>query len=422
MLHGHYLNHIYGLCKMYKYLFFLFLVNLLYGQSNTIIGADRITGELAYTLQNKKLAIVSNAVSVCSDGEHVIDKMIKLGMDIKVIFSPEHGFSSAVSAGQKIGNSVYKQTSIPIISLYGELRKPKPEMLQDVDVIVYDLQDVGVRFYTYISTMTNVMQAAANAGKVCTILDRPNPLGGRLVDGPVLDPKFTSFVGIVPIPVAYGLTCGELANMIVAEKMVSGLENLNVNVINMKNYTRDMSFTETGLKWIPPSPNIPDVLTTIVYPGTCLFEATNLSEGRGTNAPFLTIGAPFLDAEKLVNNLKKQNIPGLSFTPVSFTPVSMPEKSLHPKRENQKCNGVKIQVSDPKKVVPFAAGIQILYACKETGGDSVVIRKAGFERLSGVAEIYTMLMDGKKPPEIIESWQAKTSIFKKRSEKYYIYK
>lgn len=400
----------------------MFTVPALFGQSKTILGADKIATELAGALKQKNIAIVSNAVTTCSDGEHVIDKMLKLGLPVKVIFSPEHGFASASSAGEKIGNSSYKSTAIPIISLYGELRKPKPEMLQHIDVIIYDLQDVGVRFYTYISTMTNIMQAAAAAGIECMILDRPNPLGGELVDGPILDPKFTSFVGIIPIPVVYGLTCGELAALVKGEKMVPGLDELKLNVIRMTGYNRNMSFSETGLQWIPPSPNIPDTQTAIVYPGTCLFEATNISEGRGTPAPFLTIGAPFINSETLTENLRKQKIPGLQFAETSFTPVSISGKSTHPKRENQLCKGIAIKVIDPDAVIPFSAGISILYACMQSGGDSDVIKKQSFERLTGVSEIYTALMQHKTPDEIIADLQPRLKIFKNMSKKYYLYK
>ncbi|MBI5727601.1 MAG: DUF1343 domain-containing protein, partial [Ignavibacteriales bacterium] len=230
------------------------------------------------------------------------------------------------------------------------------------------------------------------------------------------------FVGIIPIPVVYGLTCGELAELVKGEKMVTGLEALNLHVIRMTGYNRNMIFFATGLQWIPPSPNIPDPLTAIVYPGTCLFEATNISEGRGTPAPFLTIGAPFLNSAALTENLRKQKIPGLQFVETSFTPVSISGKSTHPKRENQLCNGIAIKVIDPAVVRPFTAGLSILYACMQSGGDSVVVKKQSFERLTGVSDIYTALMQHKTPDEIIATWQPRLKIFKNMSKKYYLYK
>lgn len=398
------------------------LVGALQCQVTTKLGADVLLSDHKQLVAGKKIAVVSNVASLCSDGIHIIDKLLNNGEKVKVIFSPEHGFSTANSAGQKIGNSTYKQTDIPIISLYGELKKPKPEMLQDIDVIVYDLQDVGARFYTYISTMVYAMQAAAEAGKPFVILDRPNPLGGTLVDGPILEQKFSSFVGIVKIPVVYGLTCGELAGMVKGEKLFDGLEKLQLTVVSLVNYSRSTRFEQTGLKWNTPSPNIPDIRTAIIYPGTCMFEATNISEGRGTEAPFLTIGAPSINKEVLMNEISKQKISGLSFRYLEFIPKSIPGKSVRPKRENEVCRGIKITVTDPDKVMPFAAGIKLLYAFKIAGGDSVEFRQKSFERLSGVADVYQMLKAGKQPDEIISVWHEPLKAFKNKSEKYYLYK
>jgi uncharacterized protein YbbC (DUF1343 family) len=270
---------------------------------NIITGADRIDVYLRF-LKGKKIGIFANQTSVVGN-THLVDTLRKLGVNIKVIFGPEHGFRGTADAGEKVGNYTDEQTGIPVISLYGQKRKPTPEDIRDLDLLVFDIQDVGTRFYTYISSMQEFLETALENHKPLLLLDRPNP-NGFYVDGPVLDPKFRSFVGMQPVPINYGMTIGEYAMMLLGEKWLSdkanavNAYNITTNptvdtpfhflVIKCKNYTHKSKYVLP----VRPSPNLPEIQAVYLYPTTCLFEGTALSEGRGTAKPFEYIGHPSL--------------------------------------------------------------------------------------------------------------------------------
>ena len=326
-------------------------------------GLNVLITEKLEIIKGKKVGLVTNHTGVDRSGKPNFEILMKLSdVDLKAIFAPEHGFYGNVSRGQIVDDQ--EQDGLPVIySLYGNTDKPTPDMFEGLDVIIYDIQDVGARFYTYISTLGLVMEAAAEADLPIIVLDRPNPLNGITIEGPVLDINYKSFVGMYPIPIRYGLTVGELAKMIVSEKWINTIPE--ITVIEMENWRREMYFDETGLRWIPPSPNIPDMETAIRYPGLCLVEGTNVSEGRGTDHPFKYIGTPWINSEELVLFLKQKHLQGVSFEPISFTPVSIPGRSEDPKYKNKECFGVHVIITDKLKYRPVQTGVQLIRTIKK---------------------------------------------------------
>jgi uncharacterized protein YbbC (DUF1343 family) len=326
-------------------------------------GLDVLINEKLEIIKGQKVGLVTNHTGVDRSGKPNYEILMQLSdVDLKAIFAPEHGFFGNVSRGQKVDD--LKQDGLPVIySLYGKTDKPTPDMFEGLDVIIYDIQDIGARFYTYISTLGLVMEAAAEADIPVIVLDRPNPLNGITIEGPVLDINYKSFVGMYPIPIRYLLTIGELAKMIIGEKWIEHVPKLTV--IEMAGWERTMYYDDTGLSWISPSPNIPDLETAILYPGMCLFEGTNVSEGRGTNYPFQYIGAPWIDSSKIIKAIEGKYIPGVVFEPISFIPISIPGKSLKPKFENEKCYGIKIILIENKIYKSVDTAVQLLKIIQE---------------------------------------------------------
>ena len=326
-------------------------------------GLDVLINEKLEIIKGKKVGLVTNHTGVDRSGKPNYEILMLLSdVDLQAIFAPEHGFFGNVSRGQKVDD--LKQDGLPVIySLYGKTDKPTPDMFEGLDVIIYDIQDIGARFYTYISTLGLVMEAAAEADIPVIVLDRPNPLNGITIEGPVLDINYKSFVGMYPIPIRYLLTIGELAKMIIGEKWIEHVPKLTV--IEMAGWDRTMYYDDTGLSWISPSPNIPDLETAILYPGMCLFEGTNVSEGRGTNYPFQYIGAPWIDSSKIIKAIEGKYIPGVVFEPISFIPISIPGKSLKPKFENEKCYGIKIILIENKIYKSVDTAVQLLKIIQE---------------------------------------------------------
>ena len=326
-------------------------------------GLDVLINEKLEIIKGKKIGLVTNHTGVDRSGKPNFEILMKLSdVDLKAIFAPEHGFYGNVSRGQIVDDQ--GQDGLPVIySLYGKTQKPTLEMFDSLDLIIYDIQDVGARFYTYISTMGLVMEAAGEAKIPIIILDRPNPLGGKNSDGPIMLQQYTSFVGMYPIPIKYGLTPGELATMIIGEKWIGTIPELTV--VEMEGWKRNMLFFDTGLPWVQPSPNIPDIETAIRYPGLCLVEGTNVSEGRGTYHPFKYIGAPWINAQQLTVIMNNLNLTGVIFESVSFTPVSIPGRSENPKYKNKECFGVHVIITDKLKYRPVQTGVQLIRTIKK---------------------------------------------------------
>ena len=309
-------------------------------EERVILGNEIFIKDFPPELQNKRLGLVINQTSVLPEGKFLVDALIEKERNVKAIFSPEHGFRGAVEGGKEIKEDIYK--GIKIYSLYGETKKPTLEQTQNIDAFIYDIQDVGARFYTYITTLKYVMESAAEAKKAVYVLDRPNPLGGNIIEGPLLLPEYETFIGAFPIPIRYGLTVGELAKMMKGEGWVP--EDIDLHVVKIKNWNRNDFWKDTELPWIPTSPNIPNPESAIVYPGIGLLEALNLNEGRGTPFPFLLYGSPWLDTLNVIADLNEGKPFGVKLSTVVYTPVSLPGKALHPRYEGTQCQGIRIDI------------------------------------------------------------------------------
>ena len=306
-------------------------------------------------LAGKRLGLVVHAASVTADGRHAIDVLTGHGLDVTRLFSPEHGLRGRAAAGEKVESGHDPVTGLPVISLYGEVHKPRSEDLAGLDVLVFDLQGAGVRFYTYVSTLILVLEAAAENDLEVVVLDRPNPLGGRRVEGPLAAPRDVvpaSFVNMAPGPLVHGLTMGEMAFTINAGR----LDPTELGVVAMAGWSREMTWADTGRPWVSPSPNLRSAEASLAYPGVALLEATNVSEGRGTAEPFLVFGAPWLAGESL-----EIAVPGFELEPVRFTPR---KSSSAPwvKHADVECAGWKVVVIDPSVAEPYRLGVELVTA------------------------------------------------------------
>ena len=331
------------------------------GQENGVrTGLDVLLEDYSDYLKGKTIGLVTNHTGISRKGEKNY-KLFENNPDItlKRIFAPEHGFYGEASAGAKVEYDNQKDSGPEIVSLYGKTRKPTAEMLDGIDLVIYDIQDVGARFYTYISTLGIVMEAAGENGVNVMVLDRPNPLGGEIIEGAILDTAFKSFVGYYPIPTRYALTVGELSQMAVKEGWLSSVPP-ELIVVTMDGWKRSMFFDDTGLPWVSPSPNIPDLETAIIYPGMCLYEATNVSEGRGTNNPFKQIGAPWMNYD-IAKEMKNCELEGAEFKYAKFKPKNLPGRAENPKFESNFCVGQKIVVTDKYKYRAIDTAVHSIY-------------------------------------------------------------
>ena len=391
------------------------LVMLSCCNSSVRTGLDRV-GEYKNVFEGKRLGIVANHTAYDRNGRFVVDVFRGMdGVKIVALFSPEHGLWGKERAGGGIDDQIDPTYGLPVRSLYGKTRKPTPKMLWDIDVLVFDIQDIGARFYTYISTMSLAMEAAAENGKRFVVLDRPNPINGACVEGNVLDPKLASFVGVHPIPVRHGMTVGELAKMFNGHGWLADGVRADLIVIPMEGWRRRTWYDGTGLRFIKPSPNMPDLQTATIYPGLCLLEGTNVSEGRGTDNPFRQFGAPWIDAKRLVEQLNKLNLPGMRFEPVHFTPTSS-------KHRNRVCNGVWIIIADTDALEPYYAGIKIVDAIFRLYPGEFQWRAGHFDRLCGTSAVRQAITNGSSLDALRNEWQAELTSFKKIRDRYLIYR
>lgn len=382
--------------------------------SHVKTGADRlVAGQLA-RLSGKKVGLITNQTGRLSNGEALLDALLREGIQVSALFAPEHGIFGTQEPGDAVPETSDVRSRIPVYSLYGSTRKPTAAMLAEVDLIIYDLQDVGARFYTYISTMGLAIEAAALYGIPMIILDRPNPLGGNRVEGPIIEDSLRSFVGMYPIPVVYGLTCGELALMIVGEGWIKTDLRPEVTVVPMEGWTRDMLWDDTGLSWISPSPNIPTPATTLVYPATCYLEATQFSEGRGTSEPFAIFGSPLVRSEFLVECLESAELPGVSFSPAMFTPVASKHKGFL-------CGGARIQVDDPDAYQAVRSGMTVLQTILKLFPEQIRLNRNSLLRLLGSTAAFEGLVSGVIPTDILEQSRSALEEFRLRSLPYRLY-
>lgn len=391
---------------------------------NTVKTGAQVLHETEYrALAGKRVGLIVNHTA--NVGEEHLTNLIDRAehVELVAIFGPEHGLRGTEEDGVEIVDGSDDQTGVPVYSLYGDTRKPTARMLRGIDILVFDIQDVGARFYTFISTMGLAMQAAAENDIPFLVLDRPNPIGGQYVSGYVLEPEHASFVGQYPIPIAHGMTTGELARMIVGEAMLPGLASLELDVIAMEGWERGMLWPDTGLPWVDTSPNIVGFETTLVYPGACFFEATAASEGRGTLTPFLLLGAPWVDDLVLAGILNGHGLPGVHFEAERFTPRPIAGKESRPKLQGQVLGGIRIVVTDPRTFEPVETGIHVLHAFYHMApqASAFLARPEWLARLAGTTRLAALLQGGAPPSEITQGWRSEVAAFHARRTPYLLY-
>ena len=363
-------------------------------------------------VHGKNVGLITNPTGVNRELVSDVDLLAHTpGVHLVALFGPEHGIRGAQQAGASVGSGRDPITGLPVYSLYGKTRQPTPAMLKGVDVLVFDIQAVGARFYTYLYTMADAMKAAAAARIPIIVLDRPNPIGGTAVQGPVLDPKYASFVGEYPIPLRYGMTIGELAEFFNNQFHIGA----DLTVVKMRGWTRSMYYDGTPLQFVMPSPNMPTETTALVYPGMGLVEGTNVSEGRGTTRPFELAGAPWIDAEKLSRVLNDKHLAGVRFRPVHFTPTFS-------KYEGKPCNGVEVHVMDRDAFNPVVVGLNVIATVHDLYPRQFAFNASDFDRLVGNDWVRQDIEKGVPVAEMRRRWQKGLSQFKKIRQQYLLYK
>jgi uncharacterized protein YbbC (DUF1343 family) len=342
-------------------------------------------------------------------------------VELAAIFAPEHGLRAEEPAGAEVGGGVDPVTGVVVHSLYGEDRAPTSEALEGLDLVVFDLQDVGARFYTYTATMGLAMQAAARAGLPFVVLDRPNPLGGHRPDGPVRDGANESFVSPYPVPSLHGLTPGELALAIRGEGWLDGLEGLDLDVVPMQGWDRGDHWDRTGLPWVPPSPGLATAETALTYPATVLLEATTVSYGQGTDRTFAQFGAPWLDAEALAADLAGAGLAGVRFEAVTFLPEAGPA-APEPRFEGRTVPGVRLEITDVDTVRPMEIAVHLLHHLLAQAGDREIIERPGFfDLLAGRSALRRALLAGEDPATVVASWDADLRQWEALRSRYLLY-
>jgi len=370
--------------------------------------------EVADLLRRGRLGLITNPSAVTVDLVSAPDALRAAGARLVALFGPEHGVRGEIADGVKVPHGKDPRTGIPQWSLYGETRAPTPEMLQGLDALVFDIQDVGARFYTFSSTLSHVMSAAAAVHLPVIILDRPNPLGGVRAEGPILEPEHATFVGLHPIPIRHAATVGELGRL--WNQFGAGEEPL---IVPCEGWRRDALWHDTGLSWVPPSPNMPTPDVALVYPGTCLLEGTNVSEARGTACPFLWFGAPWVDAEALADRLNAEDLPGARFRPLRFRPSAS-------KFSGETCAGCHIHVTDRDAFRPVATGVAILSALRHSYPDQFQWRQAGtrhaVDRLAGSTAIRENIDAGRSWRDMSREWETRAGLYRRRLARLELYR
>ena len=375
-------------------------------------GIEVLLEDSLHLVEGRRVGLITNQTGVDASGRSSIDRIDEHpSVDLVALFAPEHGIRGTTEGGETIEDDVDVETELPIFSLYGAVLSPTPEMLDGIDVLLIDFQDVGARYWTYVSTMTLAMEAAAEQEVSVVILDRPNPIGGA-VQGNVLDPAYGTFVGRYPVAMRHGMTLGELARYYEGEIGI-GVE---LHVAPVDGWRRDIPFAETGLPWIRPSPNMPDVESAAHYPGTCLFEGTVLSVARGTEAPFQQIGAPWLDGAALADAMNGYGLPGVRFDPVRFAP-SAPSDG---KFDGVEVEGVRLLATSPD-YDPTHAAVALLVETRRMSGPQWGWLQAHFDRLAGTDRLRQAIDAGAGFDEIRSGWQDELEAFKRVREQYLIY-
>ena len=381
------------------------------GPPRVAVGLECVEAEAGAPLRGRRVGLLGHAVSLAGDGRHAIDVLREAGVDVVRLFGPEHGLRGLAAAGEEVAGGTDAASGLPVVSLYGAKTKPTAEDLRGLDALVIDLQDAGVRFYTYASTMLLSLEAAADAGLEVVVLDRPNPLGGERVEGPLRDPAMPfSLVSAAPGPLVHGLTLGEMARIADGTRGKPG----RVSVVPMRGWSRGMTWADTGRPWVNPSPNLRSAEAAIAYPGTCLLEATNASEGRGTEAPFLLVGAPWMKPEAVA---REAATPGFALEPTTFTPAASAAAPT-PKLQGEACRGLRVRVTDAGAARPWTLGLRLLVALRRHPEFAWVREGAWLDTLSGTKAVRAALERGDGVDAIlaseapaIERWRRERAAF-----------
>ena len=372
------------------------------------VGIDVLESEKFAALRGKHVGLITNHTGLDAQGRSTVDLLLRApGVQLVALFSPEHGLAGRND--ERVSSTKDAATGLPIYSLYAETLRPTDAMLQGIDTLIFDVQDAGVRFYTYLTTMGYCMEEAAKRNIAFYVLDRPNPLGGEIVEGPVLDADKTSFTAYFPLPVRYTLTIGEIAKFFNAENHI----NCDLHVVEMKNWHRNYFYESTGIRWLPPSPNLRTLNGSILYPGLEILQNAGVSVGRGTETPFEEFGAPWINGDEVAAALNAQHLPGLRFTGQPFIPVV----GLY---SGQRCGGVAIRVGDKQAVRSMRMGIEIATILKKLYPDN--FDPAKLMILVGNAETIQQLQEGAAPEQITARWSSDLNTFDAVRRKYFLYK
>ncbi|MFO1031952.1 MAG: DUF1343 domain-containing protein [Planctomycetota bacterium] len=370
-------------------------------------GIDVLAANGCAPLRGRKVGLITNHTGRTRSGQRSVDVLHQAdGVQLVALFSPEHGWDGALD--DKVADTIDRTTGLRVYSLYGETRRPTDPMLEGVDTLVFDIQDAGCRFYTYLATMRNALEVAAAKGLRFVVLDRPNPLGGVRMEGPVLDAERQDFVGAHRVPLRHGLTAGELARMIVGEDGVQ----VDLQVVRCEGWHRADTFDRTGLPWIAPSPNLRRLSQALTYPGIGLLEGTNLSVGRGTDTPFEILGAPWLDGQRLAAALRAAELPGVAFVPVQFTPTAS-------KFQGESCGGVHVLVTDWQTFEPVRTGVQVALCLRALHPDAWDTGKLDW--LLKHEPTRSAILAGTPIERIVAGWREELELFRLRRKPFLLY-
>jgi uncharacterized protein YbbC (DUF1343 family) len=359
-------------------------------------------------VRGRRVGLVTHAAAIAPDLTSSLDRFLQSKIQVTAVFAPEHGFDGAGADATPIPDENDPRTGLPVYSLYGAFKAPNSEMLKQVDILVFDMQDVGARFYTFISTLEHVLRTAAREQKEIIVLDRPNPLNGTQLEGPLVDAGLKSFISQLPVPIRHALTTAEMARFIVHTFQI----DVALTVVPMRGWWRTMWFDETGLPWVPLSPGMPHFSAAVTYPGVCLLEGTNVSEGRGTALPFEVVGAPWLDGFALAQALNRLGLPGVVFRPHAFVPTDS-------KHRGSRCGGVQVHVTNRAAFRPVYTGLHLIAACRAQNPDRFEFLATSWEGnaphldlLCGTARVRQGLSAGMPVDEIVAEWETITSQFR----------
>lgn len=380
-------------------------------------GLQVLLEEKAHLVRGRRVGLVTQPAAVLPDLTSCVDALRQAGVHLTALFGPEHGFGGAAADGLAVADAVDARTGLPVWSLYGPVKEPTAAMLAGLDVLVFDMQDVGVRFYTYLSTLYHLLRGAAKHGCPVIVLDRPNPIDGLTLEGPLVQPGYESFVGVAPVPIRHAMTLGELARYFCAEHAIDA----ELTVVEMQGWRRSQWFDEAGLPWVSTSPAMPHLSTATVYPGLCFVEGTTLSEGRGTALPFELCGAPWLDGYELTAALNRLDLPGVRFRPIYFEPSAS-------KHAGVLCQGVQVHVSDRRLLRAVGVGLHVINACREQALEQFQFLPTSwegcpphFDLLAGGPALREGLLAGESIAALAAAWAKELAAFADQRRRYLIY-